>query len=350
MLKGKADGDEDRNVTLDEVIAYTKARTANYVRRELRAPQTPRQKGYFGGTWILRSLGQPPILTASTGMQLKLISAETFMMGSGRSAKEIADKYEKFDAKEEYYTDEHPQHRVTLTKPFYMGIHEVTRGQFAAFVRDQNYRTEAERDGEGGYGWNEADGKFEGRDPKYDWRNTGFAYTDGHPVVNVSWNDAVAYCEWLSKQEGPTYRLPTEAEWEYARRAGSTTDFHNGDDPEQLARVSNTADGTAKRKHSSWNAISAEDGHVFTAPVGQYRANDFGLCDMHGNVLEWCSDWKGDYSAAAQTDPTGPGSGSSRVLRGGSWHGNATLARSAYRDVSSPDGRDRRIGFRVVSE
>ena len=350
MLKGKADGDEDRNVTLDEVIAYTKARTANYVRRELRAPQTPRQKGYFDGTWILRSLGQPPILTASTGMQLKLISAETFMMGSGRSAKEIADKYEKFDAKEEYYTDEHPQHRVTLTKPFYMGIHEVTRGQFAAFVRDQNYRTEAERDGEGGYGWNEADGKFEGRDPKYDWRNTGFAYTDGHPVVNVSWNDAVAYCEWLSKQEGPTYRLPTEAEWEYARRAGSTTDFHNGDDPEQLARVSNTADGTAKRKHSSWNAISAEDGHVFTAPVGQYRANDFGLCDMHGNVLEWCSDWKGDYSAAAQTDPTGPGSGSSRVLRGGSWHGNATLARSAYRDVSSPDGRDRRIGFRVVSE
>jgi formylglycine-generating enzyme required for sulfatase activity len=128
--------------------------------------------------------------------------------------------------------DELPRHRVRITGPFYLGQYEVTRGQFADFVKDQGYKTDAETDGEGGWGWNDSTQKFEGRDPQYNWKNTGFAQTDSHPVVNVTWNDAVKFCEWLSRKEGAIYRLPTEAEWEYACRAGTMTLYQNGDDPE----------------------------------------------------------------------------------------------------------------------
>ncbi|MCR9201350.1 MAG: SUMF1/EgtB/PvdO family nonheme iron enzyme [Planctomycetaceae bacterium] len=299
--------------------------------------------------------GPPAILTNRTGMQLKLIPEGSFLMGSSQSARELAVKYKEYGANESYLTDEHPRHRVTLTKPFYMGIHEVTRGQFAVFVRDQNYQTEPERDGEGGFGWNEADRKFEGPDPKYSWhswRNAGVAQTDDHPVVNVTWNDAVAFCQWLSRKEGRTYRLPTEAEWEYACRAETTGDFHNGDAPESLVKVGNIADATARAKYANWTtAVYAADGHVFTAPVGCFQANAFGLYDMHGNVWEWCSDGPRKYSSRSVTNPIGPtGSGSSRVLRGGSWYYHAYGARSAYRSYYTPGNRNHDRGFRVVCE
>ncbi len=246
----------------------------------------------------------------SIGMKLKLIPAGEFLMGSP-------------DGEEGHEDDEGPQHRVKITKPFYIGIHEVTKGQFARFVADQSYKTEPERDGKGGLGYNESASKFE-LDPQYTWKNTGFAQTDDHPVVNVTWNDAVAYCEWLSSKEGKKYRLPTEAEWEYACRAGTTTAYQTGDDPEQLATIGNVADGTAKAKFSNWTyAINARDGYVFTAPAGRFKSNEFGLYDMHGNVWEWCAD---EYDSEAYKkrssgieDPiVDTGSGSSRVLRGGS--------------------------------
>ena len=150
---------------------------------------------------------------------------------------------------------EKPQHEVRITRPFYLGVTEVTRGQFRRFVDDAGYQTEAEKDGKGGYGWNEETKKFE-QNPRYTWQNAGFEQTDEHPVVNVSWNDARAFIAWLSRKEGKTYRLPTEAEWEYACRAGTTTRYFCGDDPEGLAAVGNVADGTAKEKYPDWTGRS----------------------------------------------------------------------------------------------
>jgi formylglycine-generating enzyme required for sulfatase activity len=171
-------------------------------------------------------------------------------------------------------------------------------------------------------------------------------------VVLVSWNDAKAFCEWLSRRDRRTYRLPTEAEWEYACRARSTTRYWNGDDQEGLARIANVADGTAKQKFSDWTTITARDGHVFTAPVGSFPANPFGLHDMHGNVWEWCADWYDSeyYENSPAADPQGPGSGSSRVLRGGSWSSAPSNGRCALRSNFTPDGRYSNDGFRLVLE
>ena len=162
-------------------------------------------------------------ITNSIGMKLTLIPAGEFMMGSGESAEATAAFFNKSYGedllKADYFKDEHPQHRVRITKPFYLGTYHVTRGQFRQFVKDTGYKTDAEK-GEkpGAFGWN-PDKKESDFNEKYSWRNAGFEQTDEHPVVNVSWNDAVAFCKWLSKKEGKTYRLPTEAEWEYACRA-----------------------------------------------------------------------------------------------------------------------------------
>jgi len=178
----------------------------------------------------------------------------------------------------------------------------------------------------------------------------GFEQTDLHPVVNVSWNDAVAFAKWLGRKEGKTYRLPTEAEWEYACRAGTTTRYFCGDDAEALAEVGNVADGTAKTKYPWWPAIVAKDGFIYTAPVGQYRPNAWGLHDMHGNVWEWCWDWYGKdfYKASRVDDPAGPLEAASRVVRGGGWVNDPRLCRSAYRPRNSPDYRDSNGGFRLT--
>jgi len=272
-------------------------------------------------------------------MKLVLIPAGEFLMGSPETELENADKHE---------ADESPQHRVRITKPFYLGSHEVTRRQFAQFVAAESYRTEAERDGQGGYGLNAA-GNLEQK-PEYTWRNLGFQQDDDHPVVNVSWNDAVAYCEWLSGKEGKTYRLPTEAEWEYACRAGTTTKYYHGSDPEGLATIGNVADGTLKAKHPRLTAIDSRDGYVHTAPVGRFKPNAWGLYDLHGNVREWCGDWYGEkyYGETPLSDPSGPFTGSDRVLRGGSWLLSPAYCRSAYRNWDTPAFRSFILGFRVA--
>src|SRR5262249_10455549 len=138
---------------------------------------------------------------------------------------------------------------------------------------------------------------------RYSWRNPGFAQTDEHPVVNVSWNDAQAFCDWLSQKEGKKYRLPTEAEWEYGCRANTRTRFHGGDEDGTLWQVANAMDRSlgaqwsynklknkeVQRRLSDWfESVTWDDGYPFTAPVGRFRPNAFGLYDMHGNVWEWC--------------------------------------------------------------
>jgi formylglycine-generating enzyme required for sulfatase activity len=239
---------------------------------------------------------------------------------------------------------------VTISQPFYLGKYEVTKGQFRKFVEDTNYRTDAEKDGKGSLGYTgDKDKPFKER-PAFTWRDWGVDQGDNSPVVNVSHNDAVAFCEWLSRKEGKKYRLPTEAEWEYACRAGTVDRYYNGDDPEGLTKLGNVADATAKEKVPNWTTVASSDGWAFTAPVGQFRPNNFGLYDMIGNAAEWCSDWyDADYYAKSpERDPTGPNSGSDRVRRGGCWASDAVSCRAAYRGGNPPGSRDFFVGFRLA--
>ncbi len=274
-------------------------------------------------------------VTNTLGMKLTLIPAGEFMMGSP-------------DGDKDARNDEKPQHRVRITRPFYLGVTEVTRGQFRLFVDETGYKTEAEKDGKGGWCWNDEAKKFEGI-PGLTWKNAGFEQTDEHPVVNVSWNDAQEFIAWLSQKDRKTYRLPTEAEWEYACRAGTKTKYFCGDDPEGLATVGNIADGTFRQKNPTWIwTIAARDGYVYTAPVGRFRANAFGLYDIHGNVFEWCQDWYDPeyYKRSPVDDPVSSTRVEGRLFRGGAWDVGGTPCRSGYRYSSS--SRSSTIGFRLA--
>ena len=201
------------------------------------------------------------------------------MMGSTESMDDLLKTFPayKVEAKSDYlFQDEHPRHRVRITRAFYLGQYAVTVGQFKRFAHDAGYKTEAKRDGTGGWGYNPEDRKCEGRHPKYNWLNPGFAQTDDHPVVNVTWNDAVAFCRWLSRKEGKTYRLPTEAEWEYACRAGTTTRYCNGDDPGALARVANVQDAKGQREFPHVQQIMMPRDGKFTIPVGSLAERSWG--------------------------------------------------------------------------
>jgi len=265
-------------------------------------------------------------------LKLVLIPAGKFIMGS--PAKEAGRE-----------SDEGPQRQVTISKPFYMGVYEVTKGQFAAFVADSGYKTDAEKGG-----WAYAlDGSKWGKVNGASWRKLGFDQTDHHPVVCVSYNDSVAFCRWLSKRTGKTVALPTESQWEYACRGGSKTAYPWGDDPDDGKGWANCADKTAKKEINFKQTFGWEDGYVYTAAVGQFKENNFGLYDMIGNVWEWCSDWYGSYPRQSEADPKGLNSGLSRVLRGGSWGDIPAICRSANRNRVSPDNRYYNVcGFRVV--
>jgi formylglycine-generating enzyme required for sulfatase activity len=272
----------------------------------------------------------------SIGVKLVRIPAGEFVMGSppdekGRRADE-------------------PQRKVRLTRDFYLGQFEITRGQFRKFVEATGYRTEPERGVRGGYGVDEQTYQLTGPDHRYSWRFTGFAQTDEHPVVNVSWNDAIAFCRWLSEKEGHTYRLPTEAEWECACRAGTTSAYANGNDPEKLIEIGNVMDAPTKEIYPDRISIAGNDHFVFTAPVGSFQSNAFGLHDMHGNVWEWCADWFGPPVTTEQTDPQGPDAGKDKVVRGGDWYHDWSFARCAQRFPIHPSLCRRHAGFRVVRE
>jgi formylglycine-generating enzyme required for sulfatase activity len=279
---------------------------------------------------------RPKMITNSFGMKLVLVPAGEFLMGSPDNDKEAGN-------------NERPRHQVRITRPFYLGAYEVTRGQFRHFVDDAGYQTEAEKGGQPGWVPDARTKKF-AQNYRYTWQTPGFDQSDVHPVVNVSWNDAQAFISWLNRNEGEGYRLPTEAEWEYACRAGSTTRYSFGDAPEELATAGNVADGTAKAKFPNWTCIVARDGYVYTAPVGQYNPNAFGLYDMHGNVWEWCSDgYAADYYKQRQVDdPQGISNASLRVYRGGGYGTFAPVVRSARRITQPPGYRDGNVGFRLA--
>lgn len=234
--------------------------------------------------------------------EMVVIPAGAFVMGSPKSA--------------EHYSsdDERPTHMVTIGRPFALARTEVTRGQFAAFVKATGHAT-------GDKCTIFQAGKWVAT-PGANWQNPGFPQDDSHPVVCVNWDDAQAYVKWLQRRTGKQYRLPSEAEWEYAARAGTTTRWYWGTDELRSCDFANIADNTARSQISgiTWEA-KCSDGHAYTAPGGQFRPNGFGLYDTAGNVWEWVEDC---YTAGYEGAPI---NGSAwvavqcekRVLRGGSW-------------------------------
>ncbi len=227
--------------------------------------------------------------TNSAGVKLSLIPAGTFAMGSPPN-------------ETSHRLNEGPMHEVILVQPFYLSVMPITQEQYQ---------------------------KVMGKNPAYFTRENGGG--PEHPVENVSWEDALAFCQKLtSLPDGLAYRLPSEAEWEYACRAGTITPFSFG---ASLSARQGTIDGKK------------------TTRVGSFPANNFGLYDMHGNVWEWCADWYGEtyYPKNPSRDPRGPAGGQFRVVRGGSWRNQAGTCRSAYRNALVPYNRDAYTGFRVTA-
>jgi formylglycine-generating enzyme required for sulfatase activity len=262
-----------------------------------------------GGIWYyLAGPGQWQETVLDLGnnvkMRLVLIPAGKFMMGSpateaGRDS------------------EEGPQHEVTISKPFYMGAFEVTQEQYEQVMGV----------------------------------NPSFFKGAKNPVETVFWEDAVEFCRKLSARTGKKVMLPTEAQWEYACRAGTTTAFHTGDalKPGQANADFPSNPGLWDRI-MAWLGMSSGQETIQTAPAGSFPPNDFGLYDMHGNVWEWCSDWYGEdyYANSPKTDPRGPDSGSDRVLRGGSWDDDPLNCRSANRFWHSLGFQSCYFGFRVA--
>ena len=269
---------------------------------------------------------------------LVVVPAREFMMGSA-------------EGEEGHQSDESPQHRVRISEPFAVMEAEVTREAFARFVDETGYKT-----GEGCFVWSGV--VWSGKDSKWDakgsWRYPGFAQEPDHPVVCVDWSDARAFAAWLSKRTGQTYRLLTEAEWEYAARVGSTSRYSFGDKGDELCRHANVGDRSFKKAIPDWKyeIADCDDGHVHTASVKTYQPNAFGLYDLHGNAREWVQDcWHDSYQGAPE-DGSKPWeancSDDRRVLRGGGWDDLPDIARSAFRDRNSPDDRDFDTGFRLA--
>ncbi|MCC6413536.1 MAG: SUMF1/EgtB/PvdO family nonheme iron enzyme [Saprospiraceae bacterium] len=303
---------------LDEDSAWESAKTANtetaYQNFINRFPKSAYVELAQARLDELKPFNPATLTDASVGIFV-LVKGGTFNMGSN-------------DGED----DEKPVHHVTVSD-FYMGKSEITVKQFRDFVNNTSYQTEAEKDG-GSYFWTGSEWE---KKAGVDWRcdaqgNRRPSSEDNHPVIHVSWNDAVAFCSWASRKSGVTYRLPTEAEWEYAARGGARSNGYT-------YAGSNNIDDVAWYYSNSGNK---------THPINGKAPNELGLHDMTGNVWECCNDWYGVYTSGSQTNPIGPSIGSSRVNRGGSWLFTPRNCRVAYRIINSPDFRRSDLGFRLA--
>lgn len=267
-------------------------------------------------------------LTDELGIQFRAIPAGEFQMGWAPGPQSHG----------WVQTQERPSHLVRIDRPFYISAHEITVAQFRQFVQKTNYITTAEKNA------SETElfypqGSVR-KQPGATWENPGFPQSDQHPVTFVSWDDAVAFCQWCSEVQGEVYRLPTEAEWEYAARAGSRGNWYFGGDVDLMTQTANV------------QMIDDNDLFYFTSPVGSFLPNANGLYDVYGNVFEWCHDWYSEsyYNVSEVVAPTGPEAGESRCQRGGCYAYGSSRNRSSYRDGGPPHQTQSVVGFRVVRE
>jgi formylglycine-generating enzyme required for sulfatase activity len=269
--------------------------------------------------------------------EMVVVPAGRFTMGAAPGEEEAENLHAPFRGRSA------PRIDVSIPGPLAVGKFEVTRAEFARFVADTGHAT-------GSACRTFENGKYEERAGRT-WRAPGFAQDDRHPVVCVSWDDARAYVQWLSRKTGKGYRLLSESEWEYAARAGTTTRRPWGDTAEAGCGYANIADASARRIMAgmTWGT-ACDDGHAFTSPSGAYRPNAFGLHDMLGNVLEWTADCWNENHAAAPPDGSARSTGdcTRRVLRGGSWDIVPEGSRSASRNRNTADDRNDNYGFRVA--
>lgn len=338
--------------------------------------------------WSVVALGDDNVKVApvnlpgnTLGMKLVRIPAGEYLRGfdTANHRERRFDIVHQYSNKQEF-SNETPAHKLILSNGFDLGVTEVTVGQFRLFVEAAGYLTEAEQNG-GALGCfpNEKDyvDRFH-KSSDVTWKTPGFAQTDLHPVVCVSWNDAQKFCEWLSDKEKARYRLPSEAEWEYACRAGQTSWYSWGEDPDEAYVHGNVADGSLEAAQPNTTRfqravrLNADDGDgvVFTAEVAHYRSNPWGLHDMHGNVWEWCQDrWSADvyrryfdgvprqkWSTVVVKDPLflektdQHAYGDWRCLRGGAWTCAPAAVRSSVRTFAEASDAAVYTGFRVLRE
>jgi formylglycine-generating enzyme required for sulfatase activity len=313
------------------------------------------------GLCLSQSLAQSPNPAASPSMEQASQHNDLRQFAAGTMFRDCADcptvvvivpkpnGLESMQQDNLFWYPEQAQQAIDLPDVFAMGRYEVTRAQFALFVKDSGYAAPANV---GCYGWNGA--RYE-TNAFADWRNPGFAQTDDDPVVCVSWDDASAYTEWLAKKTGKRYRLPTEAEWEYAARAGNATVRPWGDDGLDACRYANVGDSSTNQGVSgtagTWKFHHCDDRHAYTAPVGSYQPNPFGLYDMLGNAWEWTDTcWNPAPPVAPSDRKPIAGPCEQRVLRGGGWVDSPAYVRYDFRFLLDQGDRDFYNGFRVLRD
>ncbi len=308
--------------------------SAELAPHSLRVPFSPEKSITEQERWS-KQLHVPVDAINTLGIELKMIPPGEFT--SKADTKDI-------NADPKQVSAVHAPRLIRVSAPYLISQKEITVSQFRQFVADSGYRTESESDGTGGWGIDHTGGHRRLiQSEQFSWNNTGFPQTDQHPVVNVSWNDAVAYCQWASRKTKTRIRLPTEAEWEFASRAGRQEDRPLDGPIDQLVKHANVLD--LAWQENGWKSpkqtpCPANDGSVFTSITGRYQPNSFGLFDTLGNVFEWVQDDPTDNTKEPEE----------RLCRGGSWFHSPDVARFSGRTLYAHNNRDFSLGFRVVCE
>ncbi|MFK7948436.1 MAG: SUMF1/EgtB/PvdO family nonheme iron enzyme [Saprospiraceae bacterium] len=343
-LNGKADGKDGKKdndiVTLDELFNYVKVTVPRMVEKEKKKEQIPmRTRDELGDLpiFLTKNFGKKtlpfpfnpaPIPPKEEVRDLVLVRQGRFLMGNNEGEK-----------------DEIPAHEVSVNS-FWISKFEITNIKYCKFLNEKGNQEE------GTIQWINLDGKSNNEKCRILYKNKKFVVDigyDNYPVTFVSWYGAKAYCKWLSEKTGDIFRLPTEAEWEYAAQSGHLSyqyQWAGNDNPEKVHLYGNYCDSNCEIAYKD----TLNDRYSFLAPISNYSPNKLGLQDMSGNVKEWCSDWydANYYAISHENNPQGASTGNVKVVKGGSWIDKKENCRVSNRDYAIPDFRNSTIGFRIV--